>query len=369
MVTGRVALLFDKRLLARMTHGRRVVLVSGTNGKTTTSALVRAGWGPGVAGNESGSNMTAGLVGSLAQHHLDRIVLEVDEAYLAKILEDTNADVVVLLNLSRDQLDRASEVRMLAERWREALAGTSATVVANAADPLVAHAVARVDSVVWCDVSTPWRHDAVACPSCTAPLTFSDLGWSCSCGLRQPVATWRQERDELSGPMASIQLGMGIPGAFNRANAAIAIAALVEIGVDPSVALSRIAQVTDVAGRFSHRTLLGQNVTLALAKNPAGFAALLDEVESTTGPLWIAINARVADGLDPSWLYDAPFERLRGRTVFCFGDRRLDLATRLEMAGVNAVVVTDKAPAAHDGRIWALANYTAFAEWLRESRG
>jgi UDP-N-acetylmuramyl tripeptide synthase len=101
-----------------------------------------------------------------------------------------------------------------------------------------------------------------------------------------------------------------------------------------------------------------------LAKNPAGFAAAFEALPPGDEPLYIAINARVADGLDPSWLYDVPFELLRGRLVYCAGDRALDLATRLHYAGVSATL---SAPPTVDIDMWAIANYTAFADWLRES--
>ena len=100
-----------------------------------------------------------------------------------------------------------------------------------------------------------------------------------------------------------------------------------------------------------------------LAKNPAGFSAALEEVAGAPGELWIAVNARMADGRDPSWLYDVPFERLAGRTVTCLGERRLDLATRLDYGGV-AVRVADAVPDPPPDRpVTLVANYTAFQEW------
>jgi UDP-N-acetylmuramyl tripeptide synthase len=95
--------------------------VSGTNGKTTTTALVAVGWGGEVVTNETGSNMPAGHVAALAQSNSPRASLEVDEAWLAEVIRHVEPRVVVLLNLSRDQLDRANEVRQMAERWRQVL--------------------------------------------------------------------------------------------------------------------------------------------------------------------------------------------------------------------------------------------------------
>jgi UDP-N-acetylmuramyl tripeptide synthase len=123
-----------------------------------------------------------------------------------------------------------------------------------------------------------------------------------------------------------------------------------------------------VAGRFSLRRWRGHQLRLLLAKNPAGFTAMLNTVKDDGADVWVAINARIADGRDPSWLYDVPFERLRGHRVYCFGDRRLDLATRLDYAGVDYVVVRDEAllPPSSDV-INVLANYTAFQDWRERS--
>jgi len=114
-------------LVSSLTSGRCVILVSGTNGKTTTTSMIVAGWGGSVTTNETGSNMPAGHVAALVESKNEHVVLEVDEGWLAGTLASTRPSVVVLLNLSRDQLDRANEVRHLAERWRKALEATTTT--------------------------------------------------------------------------------------------------------------------------------------------------------------------------------------------------------------------------------------------------
>jgi UDP-N-acetylmuramyl tripeptide synthase len=148
----------------------------------------------------------------------------------------------------------------------------------------------------------------------------------------------------------------------------MALAALSHLGVDLLAALVRIKGLTSVAGRFSIRTWHGHRLRLLLAKNPAGFSAMLETIPRNGADLWIAINARVADGKDPSWLYDVPFELLRGHRVYCFGDRRLDLAARLEYAGVEYIVVNDQAvlPISQDV-VDVLSNYTAFQEWREKT--
>ncbi|MDE3064723.1 MAG: DUF1727 domain-containing protein [Acidobacteriota bacterium] len=367
---GRVGLVLDPRLLEHLAAGRATIAVSGTNGKTTTTALIAAGWGTPVATNATGANMPEGHVAALSVSSATNVVLECDEAWLPEVVRRAGPRVVVLLNLSRDQLDRASEVRQLAERWRRCFADPGArevVVVANANDPLVVYGAETASRVLWCDVPTVWRRDATSCPKCTQPIEYSASGWRCPCGFARPAAlgTTLGERLEVDGQV--LDLDLAVPGAFNAANAALGVTALGAVGVAPADAVGRMNRVSEVAGRFAHRRWRGRTMRLVLAKNPAGFAAVLGLVDGAAD-LWIAINAQVADGRDPSWLYDVPFEQLAGRDVACLGERRLDLATRLDYAGAVATVVDEvDALATGERPVWLVANYTAFSEWLARS--
>jgi len=362
---GRVGLAISPNLLARLARGRQTILVSGTNGKTTTASMIAAGWGGDVAWNSTGSNMPPGHVAALVDSPSDRAVLEVDESWLGVVTGATEPRVITLLNLSRDQLDRANEVRRVAERWRGFLANSEATtVVANANDPLIVFAAELAPHVEWCDVPTPWHTDAVSCPKCTKALHFDEGLWWSECGFTRPTAITTSQRDDLVVRGTAYALSLGLPGAFNRANAAMALTALSCVDVDVEGALAKVSALTSVAGRFSVRRWHGHRLRLLLAKNPAGFAAMLDTLQAGGDDVWIAINARLADGHDPSWLYDVPFEALRGRRVYCMGERRLDLATRLDYGGVDHVVVDDEATLpASDTVVDVLANYTAFQDW------
>ncbi|MGC8510807.1 MAG: MurT ligase domain-containing protein [Acidimicrobiales bacterium] len=368
VVGGTVGLALDSDLLGGLSRGRTTILVSGTNGKTTTTAMVAAGWGHGAVTNQTGANMPAGLVAALASAPGETVALEADEGWLAEIIARTHPTVVVLLNLSRDQLDRANEVRQLATRWREALAGAGdSLVVANANDPLVVYAAETAHSVLWCDVPTPWLADAWSCPHCTRAL-LRDPVWHCACGFERPrsLTTVLDERLTIEG--VELPLDLGLPGRFNEGNAAMALTALHAVGVDLHVALSKINALSEIAGRFAIRRWGPYRLRLHLAKNPAGFDALLSSL-SGDGEVWVAINARLADGHDPSWLYDVPFERLRGRLVRCWGDRRLDLATRLDYAEM-AFAVSNETPMTGSVNevVTVIANYTAFREWLTRTQ-
>ncbi len=376
---GRVGLAVDPTLLTTLARGRRVALVTGTNGKTTTTRMLVAalsGAGePAVVSNDTGANMPAGHVAALAGAPRGAAaVLEVDEGYLDRLIEETSPRVVLLLNLSRDQLDRISEVRMMVERWRTALgrlrapsdAGPGTVVVANADDPMVAWAAMAAPDVRWVGAGQVWHLDAGGCPSCGGRIVFDPGGgWACDrCTFARPDRTaWLEGPELVLAGGGRLAMSLGLPGQFNRANAAmVALAAPVMSDVPdgtitapdgptgaPAMAtvagvLDRVSAVDQVAGRFSSMVRHGRSVRLLLAKNPAGWTAifdLLDEEEGIGRPVVLSVNARTADGFDTSWLWDVPFERLVGRPVVATGDRRLDLAVRLRYAGVDNTVVTD----------------------------
>ncbi|HET6635103.1 MAG TPA: Mur ligase family protein, partial [Streptomyces sp.] len=169
VIGGKVALRLEPDLLARLARHLDVILVSATNGKTTTTRLIaealRANGG--VVSNALGANMPAGITSALAGGSDAQYgVIEVDEKYLAGVAQDVTPKAIALLNLSRDQLDRAAETRMLAERWREGLSGSKAVIIANADDPLVAWAASSSPNVVWVAAGQEWKDDAWSCPSC-----------------------------------------------------------------------------------------------------------------------------------------------------------------------------------------------------------
>ncbi len=413
---GRSGLKIDPQLLQHLTASRQVALVTGTNGKTTTTRLLAVALGAGgakVVSNETGSNMPPGHVAALAgDRRAGRAVLEVDEIYLPRVLAATKPAAIVLLNLSRDQLDRTNEVRMVSGHWRAALAAAPhATVVANADDPLVVWAAGAAAHVRWVGAGLRWQLDAVGCPSCEGRIAFDAAGgWACvtGCGFVRPVpvATLTTAADGVDGANGadgvdgpngtngaagrsttyygqwadgrSEQIRLLLPGRFNHSNALMAAVAAEAMGIPAADGLAAMADVDEVAGRFTTRLVGGVRTRLMLAKNPAGWSELLDLVGTDDGPIVISINARTADGADPSWLWDVPFERLGPRVVVATGDRCRDLSVRLQYAGVAHAVQADpqtavrqahgegdpQANTAGDGRVDVIGNYTAFDELL-----
>jgi UDP-N-acetylmuramyl tripeptide synthase len=384
---GRVGLRLAPDGLQALGRGRTSALVSGTNGKTTTTRLLAVALetlGRPVLTNATGSNMPAGHFAALATGPAGApAVLEVDEGYLPVSVARLEPATVVLLNLSRDQLDRSNEVRMVAARWRAALADASAVVVANADDPLVAFGAGGAHSVVWVAGGLRWRADAAGCPVCEGRIRFTEESWSCECGFARPVPDVAVEEldDRTSTAVFAdgrrLPVELAIPGSFNRRNAVLAAAAAEVLGVPAQRALEAMARVEGVAGRFSLRTLGGVPTRLLLAKNPAGWDELLHLVAAGNGPVVLAINARIADGTDPSWLWDVAFERLAGRPIVVTGERSADLSVRLAYADLDHERVPDAGEALRraarlrvpgdDRPVEFIGNYTAFHDLLRAS--
>jgi lipid II isoglutaminyl synthase (glutamine-hydrolysing) len=376
VIGGRVGMAIDPDLLGTLASGVRCVLVSGTNGKTTTTRMLTAALGGSaeVATSSAGSNLPPGIAAALASAPGRKTaVLEVDEGYLPRVADAVSPDVVVLLNLSRDQLDRVNEVRMVAERWRDAVARMrAATVVANADDPLVvwaAGAVSPHNKVRFVAAGGLWHDDAKGCPACGGRIVFGEDGaWSCTCGFSRPTpyAALTEKGLEIQGKIVPVDLSL--PARCNRANATMAAVAASVLGTDEAEAIAAIADLTEVEGRFAKVSHGGVSVRLLLAKNPAGWAELLDLLAPSKLPVVVGINARVADGHDPSWLWDVAFERLGGRRFVATGERAADLGVRLKYAGLPHAVVHDQTEAlsaagGHD--VDYVGNYTAFQQLRR----
>jgi lipid II isoglutaminyl synthase (glutamine-hydrolysing) len=370
VIGGVIGLRLKPDLLALLARGRQVVLVTGTTGKTTTTRLISAALGAlgqPIASNAFGANMEAGLVSALAKAPDATIaVLEVDEKYIPAMLKATDARVVVLLNLSRDQMDRAAEIWMLARRWREALAAApNCRVIANADDPLVAWAAGEARQVTWVAAGQRWHDDSWCCPQCGSHLRRDGDEWHCGeCTYRRPPVSWMLSEDQVIDPAGrSMTLDLVLPGRANESNAVMAMAVAEVFGITIPQALPAIEKVTSVAGRYTQVTRRGSLVRLLLAKNPAGWLEALDVLEP--GPVLLSVNAQVPDGRDTSWLWDVDYRRLRGREVFVAGERRTDLAVRLEADEVLFRIVDSVDEAidlAHGTSMEVIANYTAFQQ-------
>ncbi|MGE0880023.1 MAG: MurT ligase domain-containing protein [Acidimicrobiia bacterium] len=370
---GKLALGIEPHLIAQLGAGRPVTVISGTNGKTTTTRMIAAAVGAqrSVAFTR-GANLPQGMIGPLSEG-TDEVVLEVDELWVPRIARELHASVLVLLNISRDQLDRMNETKRIAGVWKNLIESCDwpMVVVANADDPLIVWAVGGYRHVVWVGAATAWDETSVICPACGELWDIAPPGpWRSACGLERPAVDWRVDGNAVIGPKGErVDLGLQLPGACNQVNAATALAAAAARGIDLHAAAPALNAIESVNGRFIVRELGPHRVHMLLVKNLASWMAMVDFLGSEPWPIVFCVNGRGADGHDTSWLWDLPLDVLVGRTVIAGGERRLDLAVCLEVAGVDPQISAEPVKAIASlppGDVVIVATYTAFHALLEE---
>ncbi len=374
MIGGLVAMSLDRSVLGQLGAGRHTAVVTGTNGKSTTTRMVAAAlstMGP-VATNGEGANMDAGLVAALAAaRDAPLAALEVDEMHVPHVCDAVDPSVIVLLNLSRDQLDRVGEINHIERTLRAGLARhPEAVVVANCDDVLMTSAAYDSPNVVWVAAGGGWAADSVSCPRSGEIIVRDGTQWhSTGADFRRPEPRWRFDDEKLYGPDGlALPMRLSLPGAINRGNAAQAVAAAVAMGADPGAAVAAVSGVAEVAGRYRTVRIGTHTARLLLAKNPAGWQESLSMVDRTAAGLVISVNGQIPDGEDLSWLWDVRFEHFEGTSVVAAGERGTDLAVRLGYAGIEHSLVHDTMKAIGScppGHVEVVANYTAFLQLQR----
>ena len=374
MIGGLVSMALDKSILGQLGTGRSSVVVTGTNGKSTTTRMTAAAlatMGP-VATNAEGANMDAGLIAALAGDRTAKLAaLEVDEMHVPHVLDAVPAAVVVLLNLSRDQLDRVGEINHIERTLRGGLSRHGeAVVVANCDDVLMTSAAYDSPNVVWVAAGGTWANDSVSCPRSGEVIVREESHWySTGTDFKRPTPHWWYDAENVYGPDGlALPMTLALPGDVNRGNATQAIAAAVTLGADPAKAVAAVSGVDEVAGRYRTVKLGEHTVRVLLAKNPAGWHEALTMVDKHGAGVVISVNGQVPDGEDLSWLWDVRFEHFDDTTVVAAGERGTDLAVRLGYAGVEHTLVHDTVKAIAScppGHVEVIANYTAFLQLNR----
>ncbi|MFI5504771.1 MurT ligase domain-containing protein [Corynebacterium kutscheri] len=377
MIGGLIAEKIDPAIMSSLGKNRPVAIVTGTNGKSTTTRMLAAALRSThtVATNEGGDNMDAGIISALmANQSASHVVLEVDELHVPQVVERLRPSCLVLLNLSRDQLDRVGEINKIERTLRECVAKhPEMTVIANADDVLVSSVAYAAKNVVWVSAGAGWLNDATSCPRTGSSIIHEGNTWRAAKPLadgsifQRPQPSWTISPMGIAGPDSQIvPLKLQLPGNANRGNATQAVAAAVScFSISLADAINAVESVTNVAGRYSTLQLGERDVHLLLAKNPAGWQEALSMVDRTADGLVIAVNGQVADGEDLSWLWDVEFEDLSSLKVKSTGERGTDLAVRLTYASVQHEHIPDPLTAIKAcpiGRIEVVANYTAFRD-------
>ncbi|MEJ7825640.1 MAG: MurT ligase domain-containing protein [Solirubrobacteraceae bacterium] len=396
------------RLSSRLRDGSAVI--SATNGKTTTAAMVSAileGSGARLVHNRAGANMAGGVTTALLDaargSGIDASagLFEVDEFWLEQVVPQLRPRALLLSNLFRDQLDRYGELETIADRWACAVAAAPAThLVLNADDPLVADLGRDRANVTYFGVQDDGvaldglahASDSKHCRRCGAPYVYDavylgHLGrYHCpnGDGPRPEPEVWASAiaLDGTRGAAFDLHVGaqrarvtLALPGLYNVYNAVGAAALAHALGASLEAIARGLAATRAAFGRAETVLVGDRELAILLVKNPAGANEVLRTLALDPGELDVlaVLNDRTADGHDVSWIWDADFELLsdRVRRVTCSGTRAAELAVRLKYAGVPAerlhVVPAladglDGALSDGDGRLVAMPTYTAMLE-------
>jgi UDP-N-acetylmuramyl tripeptide synthase len=392
------------RLAARLPQGS--ALVSATNGKTTTTAMVARVLGPSrrLAHNRAGANLVSGVASALvAARDAELGLFEVDEAALPEVARRLRPRAVSLGNLFRDQLDRYGELELLAGRWREMARALppEAALVANGDDPqlgeLASARDARARTVFGLDdprhAAAELQHaaDSKWCVRCGTPYEYAaayigHLGdYRCpSCGHARPPLDVCAREIELHGlervsftlvvPEGSRRVELRVPGLYNVYNALAAAGLARALGASLDEVVAGLQGFSAAFGRFERIPIGDRSLLVLLIKNPAGANEVVRTLVAGGTPrlLLVALNDQIADGRDVSWIWDVDFEPLLDgleRLIAC-GERAAELALRFKYAGLagEAIEVVPSLEAALDrgleltppgAELTALPTYTA----------
>ncbi|MBE0429299.1 MAG: Mur ligase family protein [Thermoleophilia bacterium] len=376
---GGVIAAIDKGVIGRVSRWlpEGSVLVSATNGKTTTNAMIAdilAREGMKVARNREGANLAAGVATALLKDasltgrpRSDIGLFEVDEFALPEVAKQCSPRTVLLMNLFRDQLDRYGELEHIAERWRSAVMslGSGTQAIFNADDPLVAAmATLRQDRTLCYGIEDTaaggkvMQHasDSKYCTVCGNPFEYEifymgHLGkYLCpACGYSRPSPAiyaeklafdgMRGSRFDLVTPECTVSIKLPLPGLYNVYNALAAAACAFSLGIGPASVKDGLAAFSAAFGRVEQLVIEGKKVVMLLVKNPAGFNEVVRTLLTEPGKksLLMALNDRIADGRDVSWIWDVDLEVVAPEieSAVTGGTRAGEMAMRLKYAGVD----------------------------------
>lgn len=365
---GKITLKLDPNILDELGKNYDVIVITGTNGKTLTTALtvsVLKEKYDNVLTNPSGSNMEQGIVTTFLTAKRGRnerplAVLEVDEANVIKVTQHIKPKAFVFTNIFRDQMDRYGEIYTTYKKILDGVAlAPNATVIANGDAPIF-HSVSLPNPMIYYgfhnqadgDIKATPNTDGVLCPRCQHILhyhfiTYANLGkYFCPhCGYKRPELNYQVNKlteltptsstFEIDGEPMKIEIG----GVYNIYNALAAYAVGRFMGVTPAQAQKAFQRDERIFGRQEEIKVNDKLVTLILVKNPVGLNQVLDTIATDKDPISFIglLNANYADGIDTSWIWDGDFERLTQLNIKKYitgGERYKDITFRLQVAGV-----------------------------------
>ncbi len=351
---GEVALMIDKKIVVKLIPtGAKIVVVAGTNGKTTTSKMIHSILSQDkdirIVQNKTGANLLNGVASVLLSTRVSDkeaaktiFVFELDEGALPLILRQIKPTILVLMNLFRDQLDRYGEVDSIAKKWMTALKDKeNIDLVVNADDPYLAwiakslklnvHFFGIGDNALFLE-KMQHATDSTFCPNCGNKLSFSGVYFSHLGEHRCLKCHFSHPRNEVS----SHDWEAPLAGTYNIYNTMAAGLASKLLGSSETQITKGLKTFTPAFGRSETITSHGKNIKILLSKNPTGFNESLRAFLSAglENQLLLVLNDRIPDGRDISWIWDVDFEVLNELlgSIYISGDRVWDLGLRLKYA-------------------------------------
>lgn len=403
---GKLALKFDNDILNTLARDYEVVVITGTNGKTLTTALtvgILKDAFDEVVTNPSGANMISGitttfLTAKKGKSGKNIAVLEIDEASLSRICDYIKPSLFVFTNIFRDQMDRYGEIYTTYQMILDAAQKVpTATVLLNGDSPLF-NSVTLKNPVQYYGFDTEkgepklahYNTEGILCPKCQHILkyklnTYANLGdYICEhCGFRRPeldykltqLTSLRHNSSDFVIDGQSYHINIG--GLYNIYNALAAVSVAQFFEVEPTTIKTGFDKSRAVFGRQETFKIGDKECTLVLIKNPVGATQALEMIKLAPYPfsLSVLLNANYADGIDTSWIWDADFEQILNMDIphmIAGGVRHSEIARRLRVTGYNAEQICEVADLSQvfekiknqeTKHAYILATYTAMLEF------
>ena len=407
---GRVALKLDNNILTKVASGYNVILITGTNGKTTTTSMIYnilKEKGFSVITNNTGANLYSGIVTTfidnykfLDKNHEKFAVIEVDEANVKFITEKITPSIITVTNLFRDQLDRYGEVYTTLTKILEGVHNVPSTKLVLNGDESLLGKLDVKNPLVFYGFNTNINEnktidinaDAKFCKFCKTPyeynfVTYNHLGdyYCTGCGYKKPEIKYGvDEILDLTAESSTVKINgteifLSQSGVYNIYNALCAYSIAKEVGVDDETIKTSLESQSSSFGRQETLNIEGKEVKIILVKNPAGYNQALDTLCLSKDPFSAAfiLNDNYADGRDVSWIWDVNFEHLNNvplDEIYISGLRTYDMAVRLKTAGLDSSKftiseeydkLTENIKGSTNNKVYILATYTAMINYRK----
>lgn len=407
---GKVALKLDKDILTKVASGYNVILVTGTNGKTTTTSMIYnilKEKGFSVITNNTGANLYSGIVTTFVdnykfsdKNHEKFAVIEVDEANVKFITEKITPNIITVTNLFRDQLDRYGEVYTTLTKILEGVYSVPTSKLILNGDESLLGKLDIKNPVVFYGFKTnidenktiDINADAKFCKFCKTPykynfVTYNHLGdyYCTGCGYKRPEISYGiDEIIDLTSESSTVKINdteifLSQSGVYNIYNALCAYSIAKELGVNDLTIKKSLENQSSSFGRQETINIEDKEVKIILVKNPAGYNQALDTLCLSKDPFSAAfiLNDNYADGRDVSWIWDVNFEHLNNvdlNEIYVSGLRSYDMAVRLKTAGLDSSkfsiteeydALTERIKESNNKKVYILATYTAMINYRK----